>query len=253
VPGLPPDSPSPTVPQLASAGSASFARLASAALIRWRVPLAVVAVVVCATAVDRSRHLRFSRSVDAMFDRSDPALVPYRRIARTFGSNEVVLAAYDDPQLFTAEGIARLRALTARLNDAQQTPGVASATSLATTLLGDRIVDLEGSLLARKLVALMEGYAVGADRRTAGIVCVLEPPAPAARTPREKAVSRADTIDRLRAMMAQLPSGMVAGEPSPARCFCSPSAACAGSSFHWQWYSWLCGRPEERSPSSGSS
>ena len=213
MPGLPPDSPSPTVPQLASAGSASFARLASAALIRWRVPLAVVAVVVCATAVDRSRHLRFSRSVDAMFDRSDPALVPYRRIARTFGSNEVVLAAYDDPQLFTAEGIARLRALTARLNDAQQTPGVASATSLATTLLGDRIVDLEGSLLARKLVALMEGYAVGADRRTAGIVCVLEPPAPAARTPREKAVSRADTIDRLRAMMAQLPSGMVAGEP----------------------------------------
>lgn len=91
-----------------------------------------------------------------------------------------MLAAYDDPQLFTPQGIARLRALTARL-DAM--PGVASATSLG-TLLGDRVVDPEGNPLTRRLLDLMEGYAVGADRRTAGVVCVLEPPAPAVRTPR---------------------------------------------------------------------
>jgi predicted RND superfamily exporter protein len=144
-----------------------------------------------------------------MFDRSDPALVPYRRMARAFGSSEAVLAVYDDPQLFTPPGIARLRALTAQLDDM---PGVASATSLA-TVLGDRIIDLEESPLARKVVALMEGYAVGPDRRTAAVVCVLEPPAASVRTPRDHAVSRADTIDRLRATMADLPSGMVAGEP----------------------------------------
>jgi|694.fasta_scaffold03597_16 hypothetical protein len=207
VPGLPSDSPSPTVPQLAS--TRPFARRASAWLLRWRVPLAAVALLLCVAAVERSRHLQFSRSVDAMFDRSDPALVPYRRLARAFGSNEVVLAAYDDPQLFTAQGIARLRDLTARL---ESLPGVASATSLA-TLIGNRAIDLENNQLARRFVGLMEGYAVGADRRTAGVVCVLEPPAANAPTPRARAVSRADTIDRLRDVMAELPSGMVAGEP----------------------------------------
>ena len=153
-----------------------------------------------------------------MFDRSDPALVPYRRLGRAFGSSEVVLAAYEAPDLFTPAGINRLDALTSRLKD---TPGVASATSLASTPLGDRIIELEKSPTARKLVKLMEGYTLGADHRTAAIACVLEPPAPAVhaagRTPldgaRRHAVSRADTIDRIRAIMAELPGGTVAGEP----------------------------------------
>ena len=179
-------------------------------LIAWRVPLAVAAVALAAFSVERSRHLEFSRSIDAMFDRTDPALVPYRRIARTFGSSEVVLAAYDDPELFTPAGIDRLRTLTDQL---AAMPGIASASSLASTPLGDRIIDLDSSPTARKFVRLLEGYAVGADHRTAGVVCVLAPPAAGLVTAREQAVSRADTIDRVRAIMDDLPAGTVAGEP----------------------------------------
>jgi predicted RND superfamily exporter protein len=179
-------------------------------LITWRVPLALAAVVLAAAAVERSRHLEFSRSIDAMFDRTDPALIPYRRIARTFGSTEVVLAAYDDPELFSVAGIERLRQLTDRLT---AMPGIASTSSLSSTPLGTRIIDLDASPTARKFVRLLEGYAVGADRRTACVVCVLEPPAPRLVSAREQAVSRADTIDRLRAIMAELPAGTVAGEP----------------------------------------
>ena len=179
-------------------------------LIAWRVPLAVAAIALAAFSVERSRHLEFSRSIDAMFDRTDPALVPYRRIARTFGSSEVVLAAYDDPELFTPAGIDRLRTLTDQL---AAMPGIASASSLASTPLGDRIIDLDSSPTARKFVRLLEGYAVGADHRTAGVVCVLTPPAAGLVTAREQAVSRADTIDRVRAIMDDLPAGTVAGEP----------------------------------------
>jgi hypothetical protein len=179
-------------------------------LIAWRVPLAVAAVALAAFSVERSRHLEFSRSIDAMFDRTDPALVPYRRIARTFGSSEVVLAAYDDPELFTPAGIDRLRTLTDQL---AAMPGIASASSLASTPLGQRIIDLDSSPTARKFVRLLEGYAVGADHRTAGVVCVLAPPAAGLVTAREQAVSRADTIDRVRAIMDDLPAGTVAGEP----------------------------------------
>ena len=184
-------------------------------LIAHRRSLAVVAVALAAIGVERSRHLEFSRSIDTMFDRADPALVPYRRMARAFGSSEVVLAAYDAPDLFTPAGIEHLRQVTDSL---EATPGVASATSLASTPLGSRIIEVDASPTARKLVKLMEGYTLGADNRTAAIACVLQPPAaPSAETSRSsaraQAASRADAIDRIRAIIGELPGGTVAGEP----------------------------------------
>ncbi|NDC63082.1 MAG: hypothetical protein EBZ59_03655 [Planctomycetia bacterium] len=178
-------------------------------LVAHRNLLAVVAVILAVASVERSRHLEFVRSIDTMFDRTDPALVPYRRMGRAFGSSEVVLAAYDDPELFTPAGIDRLRSLTDRL---AVFPGVSSATSLASTPLGSRIIDLDGSPTARKLVALMEGYTLGPDHRTAAVVCVLAPPSTAA-SGRRSGPSRADTIDAIRAAMRDMPSGTVAGEP----------------------------------------
>ena len=186
-------------------------------LVSRRGLLAVVGLAVAAVSVERSRHLEFSRSIDAMFDRSDPALVPYARMTRAFGSNETVLAAYEDPDLFTPAGAARLRSLAAEL---AEIPGVASTTSLANTPLGTAIVDLDAPATAAwagKLVAILEGFVVGADRRTAGIACVLVPPSVSAATQRERAVSRAGTIDALRARMKLLPAGTVAGEPAMLR------------------------------------
>jgi predicted RND superfamily exporter protein len=164
--------------------------------------------------VERARHLEFSRSIDAMFDRSDPAIEPYARMARTFDGSELVLAAYDDPQLFTPEGLVKLGELTKRL---RSLPGVAATTSLATTPLGSRIIDIATSPAARRIVRLMEGYVVGADHRTAAVVCTLEPLDAAIATERDKAVSRAGTIDAMRAIMREFPSGTVAGEPAMLR------------------------------------
>ena len=185
-------------------------------LVRHRTPLACLAVVVTILSVAESRRLEFVRSIDTMFDRADLALVPYRRMIRAFGSSEVVLAAYDDPELFSTAGIERLRTLTDTL---AALPGIASATSLADTPLGNRIIEIETSPAARRLVELREGYAVGTDHRTAAVVCVLKSPAVASRdtspqaAPRPQADFRADAIDRLRAAMADLPAGTVAGEP----------------------------------------
>ena len=136
--------------------------------------LALLGLVLVAASVERARHLEFSRSIDAMFDRADPALVPYALMTRTFGGSEVVLAAYDDAELFTPAGIARLGELTATL---RALPGVAAATSLATTPLGRRIIATDTSPSARRIVSLMEGYVVGADHRTAAVACTLDPPA----------------------------------------------------------------------------
>jgi predicted RND superfamily exporter protein len=199
------------------APEASLAARLATFLVARRHSLAAIAAVLTVLAVWQSQHLEFSKSIDAMFDRSDPALVPYRRMTRTFGSSEAVLAAYDDPELFTTAGMARLRRVAA---DLEAVPGVASTTSLATTPLGDSIIDLDRGLTsgwARQLVALLEGYVVGADHRTAAVVCVLEPLPETADTQREQAVSRAGTIDLLRERMAAMPAGTIAGEPAMLR------------------------------------
>jgi hypothetical protein len=194
--------------------AASLAGRVAGWLVRFRGPLFLLAVALVAGGVERARHLKFSRSIDAMFDRSDPALVPFARMARTFGGGEVVLCAYDDPELFTTAGIDRLAVLTRRLAGE---PGVQAATSLASTPLGRRIIATDESPAARRIVALLEGYVVGADHRTAAVACTLEPPAATLVTAREQAVSRAETIDRLRTIMGELPAGTVAGEPAMLR------------------------------------
>ena len=100
--------------------------------------------------------------------------------------------------------------MTARLG---ALPAVSSATSLASTPLGNRIIDVEASPTARKLVNLMGGYTLGTDRRTAAVVCVLEPPAAPSSVPPARATSRADAIDEIRGCMQEFPAGTVAGEP----------------------------------------
>ena len=204
----------PEASQTPPPSAASLAERMAGWLVRFRGPLFLLAVALVAVGVERARQLKFSRSIDAMFDRSDPALVPFARMARTFGGGEVVLCAYDDPDLFTAAGIDRLAALTKRL---AAEPGVQAATSLASTPLGRGIIEIDESQAARRIVTLLEGYVVGADHRTAAVACTLEPPSATLVTAREQAVSRAETIDRLRGIMGALPAGTVAGEPAMLR------------------------------------
>ena len=178
-------------------------------LIKHRGFLAVIGLILATFSIERSRHLEFSKSIDSMFDQSDPALAPYHRMQRILGASEVVLAAYHDPNLFTTSGIKRLRALTNKLH---QLPSIDSATSIASTPLGDRIIDTESSPTAKKIIQLMEGYAVGEDHCTAAVVCVLAP-SNSETLGENQASSRAKAIDEIRSYMKAYPSGTVAGEP----------------------------------------
>jgi predicted RND superfamily exporter protein len=182
-----------------------FAGAVSRWLVRWRIPLALLGLLLGLFGVERSRQLEYSRSITAMFDRNDPAIVPFRRLGRTFGSSAAVLAVYDDAALFSPAGFDRLSSLTERL---AAVPGIGSATSLATTPLGRSIIATNTNPAAARLVRLMEGYTVGSDRRTAAVVCVLAGGAEAD----DGVPGRGDTIDALREIMQEYPSGTVAGE-----------------------------------------
>lgn len=170
-------------------------------LVAWRWPLLAAGLILAALAYGPSQRLEFDRSIENMFAPTDPLLAPYRQSRRTFGGDEIALAAYVDPQLLTDEGLARVDAATKRL---KQVPGVESVLSLTTTPFG---VNIMSSPLLDSFVNLLEGFNIGPDRKTTAIVCILTPELNAPQ-PREQ------TVDQLRAVIeAHDKSGVLTGEP----------------------------------------
>ncbi len=148
-----------------------------------------------------SRQLSFDRSIESMFAPDNPLLPPYEQLKRTFGGNEIALAAYRDPQLMTDAGIHRLRLLTDEMANVQ---GVRSVLSLTQTPAGERII--HEAALNEKLLQLFSGYTVSDDRKTAGLVCILTPGAPS--------VARDATVTQLREIITSHDStGVLTGEP----------------------------------------
>ena len=84
-------------------------------LVRFRWHLLVTAVIVTAVAWWPARQLSFSYDLEAMFAPDDPQLVAYRKAKEVFGGQELCVIAYEDPELVTPGGLARLNGLADRL------------------------------------------------------------------------------------------------------------------------------------------
>ncbi len=177
----------------------------TARLIAARWGLLALGAMLLAVAIPASSNLHFDRSIENMFAPHDPLLEPYRQLKRTFGGNEVIMAVYAAPDLMTRSGIARLAKLSQKL---EQVPGVEAVLALD-RLMGPKIID-EQSPLAARFRQLFSGYthrqSPDGTGYTAAVVCMLTPEA-------ETDVPRAETVARLRQLVAPLPQGMVAGEP----------------------------------------
>lgn len=170
-------------------------------LVAWRWPLLAIGLLLAGLAYGPSQRLEFDRSIENMFAPTDPLLVPYQQSRRTFGGDEIALAAYVDPRLLTAEGLARVDAVTSQL---KAVDGVKSVLSLTTTPFGVGIVN---SPLLDSFMNLLEGFNIGPDRQTTAVVCMLTPEINAPQ-PREQ------TVEQLRAVIeAHDQSGVLTGEP----------------------------------------
>jgi len=177
-------------------------------LISWRWPLLGMAMIVAAVAFQPSRHVSFDRSVENLFARDDPLLVPYRQLKRTFGGNEVVMAVYVDPNLMSAD-MSGIRRLTKIADECEAVPGVRAVLSLDRPI-GENIVNQENPLATRTR-EVFENYTHGAEGQTVAIVALLE-------SEDDANAPRQQTIDELREIVQHLPDGLangfVTGEPA---------------------------------------
>ena len=193
-------------------------------LVRFRVPLLLVAVSAAIVGIVPARRLAFDHSIQNMFARDDPLLAPYRRLQRDFGGNEIVVLVYDDEDLLSpsSEAFDQIRNVSERC---RSVPGVEDVLSLAQledsldktfSLPGSRLfgrsdvpmlVD-RSSAIGSALRELFTSVTHGSDGRTAAVICWLS-----AREEDGEAIGREQTIDQLRTIAQSLPLGAIVGEP----------------------------------------
>jgi predicted RND superfamily exporter protein len=153
-------------------------------IIRFRVLLFGVCLVATALLYPISRQIQFDQSTRSMFDADNPRLVTYERAVAQFGGDATCLAGYSDPELLTAEGLARLESFTERI---KRVPGVESATSLAdlprptAPFQNRKLADWFSSGVSadelRKEILQTDLYVdqfVGRDGRTAAVLITLD-------------------------------------------------------------------------------
>ena len=78
----------------------NLARRIADRLIDWRLALFVLAAVAGTVAYFPAQEIQFDHSIENMFAPDDPLVAPYRKLKRTFGGNEIVLAVYGTEDLF---------------------------------------------------------------------------------------------------------------------------------------------------------
>jgi predicted RND superfamily exporter protein len=198
-------------------------------LIRFRWVLLALAAMLALASFAPGKKVEFDRSIENMFADTDPLLSPYRKLARTFGGNEVILAVYHDDNLLAEDGsgIRRLRKISRELAD---TPGVAEVMSLAD--LSDALSEMQAlqkffrpassapeaiadpkNAIAMRFRELFTGYTHGPDQKTVAVICMLSPSTDQSDQGAQKEDPRRETVDALREKIDRLAGGLLAGEP----------------------------------------
>ncbi len=156
--------------------------------IRWRTPLFAGTLLLALAGVWPAGQLQFEVSITSLFPPDDPVLVTYQEGLRLFGGAELVVVAYTDPDLLTADGLRRLQRFSNSFRELEGL-GVERVTSLADArwplapmdptplpLLVDRRhlsrEELRAGLLKSELY---RDVLLGADGQTAAIAITIHP------------------------------------------------------------------------------
>ena len=110
--------------------SLSLTHRVATGLVRWRWMLLAVSLVLTVAGLWPASQLRFDVSIANLFPPDDPVLRAYQDSLRVFGSDELIVVAYTDPQLLTADGLLHLHQLSETFR-ALQPLGLERVASLA--------------------------------------------------------------------------------------------------------------------------
>lgn len=111
------------------------------------------------------KRVSYEQSIKSFFAEDDPIMNSYQEAAKSFGDDNFVFVAYDDPGLFTSAGIDRVKALASSLNPSQ-VEGVLRVESLDAMPLLWKIDDI--LLVVAKSPAFARSLFLSQAKRGAG-------------------------------------------------------------------------------------
>ncbi len=185
----------------------------------------VIATVLFLISLPAAQNFSLDWQLDRMFPDGDPLVASYHRLEQRFGGNEIVLAVYRDPQLWSEDGsgLERLTKVSQRLSAVEGVQAVLSLAELHRILETLQApLDLlkvksskpllldEDNKLAQAFAAVFEGYTHLRGAETVAVACMLKPLD-------QGESNHQATIQQLRAIMQDLPepagAGFITGEP----------------------------------------
>lgn len=131
-------------------------------------------------------RVRFDPSIEVYFVENDPTLVAYHEFLEVFDSDQVLIAAYEDPELWTPEGLAFLHRFGAELETVKHVQHVRSMLTSAEvraepgTIITAPYYDPDDPpdpvALRRKLLddKLVRGSLISADGDVAALIVVVD-------------------------------------------------------------------------------
>lgn len=192
---------------------------------RSRTLALAVAAVLFLISLPAAQNFSLDWQLDRMFPAGDPLVASYHRLEQRFGGNEIVLAVYRDPQLWSEDGtgLERLAKVSDQLAAVDGVQGVLSLAELHRILeklqspleflkpkASKPLLLDQDNKLAQAFAGVFEGYTHLRGQETVAIACMLKPLS-------SDNASHRVTIEQLRAIMNDLPEsaadGFITGEP----------------------------------------
>lgn len=184
------------------------ARLARG-LVRWKLPLLVLALILGALAIVPAQRLHLDESIESFFAPNDPLLLNFLESKAWFGGDELLLVGYDDPDPLDDEHLGKLRQFAEELS---AVPGInpTATQHLAAMLQPDGVAArmvMRFPSVREQVLGFSENVLISADRRTVEVVLRLMPENTAP-------VPRIETFKTIRQLAAAHdPPAFVVGEP----------------------------------------
>lgn len=192
---------------------------------RSRTLALAVAAVLFLISLPAAQNFSLDWQLDRMFPAGDQLVASYHRLEQRFGGNEIVLAVYRDPQLWSEDGtgLERLAKVSDQLAAVDGVQGVLSLAELHRILeklqspleflkpkASKPLLLDQDNKLAQAFAGVFEGYTHLRGQETVAIACMLKPLS-------SDNASHRVTIEQLRAIMNDLPEsaadGFITGEP----------------------------------------
>ncbi len=195
-----PDSTPRRLPSLSN-----FLEKTAAAVIQWRLPILLVAVVLTACAWPIAARLRFDQSIESLYALDDPHFAAYARSKQHFGGDKFAIVAWDEPDLLAADSTSISPQSQKRILDLAEK--LAAVPGVERESVQHAVQALAFPYKRDQVTKLIEGMLIGEDHKTTAVVVRLLPES-------LSPVPRAESLAQIRHLArTHQPPAFVVGEP----------------------------------------